>query len=256
MDRRIAAAPRIAASLARRRLGRWDAIVPFDSGRSRLVADLRTPLGLALYRYPGYWDSDFQVLDELRPGDVFLDCGANIGLFTLVAASRVGPAGHVVSFEPARAARDALTRNVGVSGHGNVTVLPYALSDTSGERSFVVMGSGGGLSSFAPAEPGEGEQVRVAVRTLDGAIPHDFWGRIRMVKLDIEGAEVQALRGASRLLSDERPVLLIEVEEPHLRRQGSSACELTALLSDHGYTGRPTAGPSPNHLFRPAGDER
>lgn len=248
---RFVAAPRIAASLARRRLGWCHPAVRFDSGRSRVVADLMTPLGLTLYRFPGFWDSDFEVLDDLRPGDAFIDCGANIGLFSLVAAARVGESGSVLAFEPVLETRRALLRNVAASAFTNVTVLPQALSNESGQASFVVMGNGGGLSSFAPADPDDGDTVAIPLVTLDEAIPPDMWGRIRMVKMDIEGAEVKALQGAERLLSDDRPSLLIEVEDLHLRRQGSSASELFALLAAAAYTGTPTPAPTPNYLFRP-----
>lgn len=251
MDKRLSSAHRIAASFVRRHVGSGLATVAFDSGRSKIVADLSTPLGLGLYRYPGYWDSDLDVLDELRAGDVFVDCGANIGLFTLVAADRVSDPGLVIAFEPAPSTRVALLRNIARSGHRNVTVLPHALSDAPGEVPFVVMGDSGGLSSFAPAAPLLGYQLQVPVTTLDIGIPAEAWGRIRLIKVDIEGAEVQALRGATRVLTEERPLLLIEVEDSHLRRQGSSAAELFALLTGAGYVGVPTPGPGPNYLFRP-----
>ena len=91
----------------RRRLpGLARVAVPYDSGRSRIIADLRTALGLGLYRYGGVTAPELALLrDRLGPGDTFVDGGANVGLFTLVAAARVGPAGRVISFEPAEHTR-------------------------------------------------------------------------------------------------------------------------------------------------------
>jgi len=115
------------------------------------------------------------------------------------------------------------------------------------------MGDSGGQSAFAPADPLLGYQLQVPVTTLDLSIPAEARGSIRLMKVDIEGAEVRALRGAKRLRAEDRPLLLIEVEDSHLRRQRSSATELFALLADAGYVGGPTPGPGPNYLFRPAG---
>lgn len=242
---------RIAASYARRHTGHSLVSVPFGHAGAQVMADLSTSMGLRLYRY-GLWDDLFEGLhNELSAGDVFIDCGANIGLFTIAAATLVGPTGQVVAFEPAPPAREALERNIDLNGFAQVTVLPYALAERPSTMPFLLMGDSGGLSSFCPECPADGRIVQVTVAALDAVIPVDCWGRIRLMKIDIEGAEVRAFQGADRLLTCERPVLIVEVEDEHLRRQGSSAAALYKLLDHYGYDAYHSNRPSPDVVFRP-----
>jgi FkbM family methyltransferase len=243
------AVPRVLLSLARLRLaGRLPKLAaPIVSFRhTQIVADLHTPLGLQLYRY-GLTDPDFDLLASLVwPGSVMIDCGANVGLFTIAACG--GGAGTVYAVEPAESTRLALQRNLDVAKLTNVVVLPYALGDESGVVEFTVMPGNGGLSSFAPAEPGEGTPEQVEVRRLDDVVPRECWPRVSVVKIDVEGAEALLLDGATELLNASHPAVLIEMEDEHLVRQGSSVQSVRARLRALGYEQRPGACP-PNELF-------
>lgn len=236
---------RIVQSLLRRRFGKTQVVVPFAG--TRIVADLETPLGLGFYRY-GYWDD---VLDEilavLRPGDTFIDGGANVGIMAIAAARKVGLSGRVIALEPATPARHALTRNVTLGGHSNVTILPYALGERAGMRPFVIMDKDPGLSSFSPEHPEDGTLTTVDVCTLDHLVATEHLDRVRLVKLDIEGAEVAALRGAHRLLDEGQADFIVENEPEHLRRQGVDEDDLFSLLGKYGYVPRPLN--HPNVLF-------
>lgn len=215
---------------------------------NRIVADLRVPHGLELYRY-GHTGADGDVefvAGLLRPGDAFIDCGANDGLFTVAGSRAVGPSGLVVAFEPAPRLRANLERNLALNALAQAAVLPHAVSDQPGEASFVVTPGGGGHSSFAPAI--EGETITVPTVALDAVLPLVGAKRVALVKMDVEGAEVAALRGAGTLLNEHRPLLFVEVEDAHLRRQRSSADELRQLLADHGYREADVSRP-PNVLF-------
>jgi FkbM family methyltransferase len=242
-------AVRVAKSLAYRHMpGRHEAIVRIDeSGPSRMVADLTTALGLRLYRY-GLIDPEMALVRRLlAPGDSFVDGGANVGLYTLLAAPVVGPTGRVIAFEPATATRGWLTRNVRLNGYDWVEVRSEALDATSSERSFVSrQGDAAGLSSFAPGHRGPSDRVETVVTiALDRALTETTRAKLALVKLDLEGAEVGALRGATELLREVGPDLLVEVEAEHLARNGSSAVELFDLLRAAGYS-----------FFRPAWGER
>lgn len=250
---------RIALSLLRLWLGRrWPGfltpIVRFQS--TQITADLTTSGGLSCYRY-GTRDRDRDLLAEfIGSGDIMIDGGANIGLFTIAASVRVGEAGRVYASEPAPTTRAALERNIKAAGSRNVVVISSALGATAGRAAFIVMPNGGGLSSFAPENPSEGLEVVVDVSRLDDLIPREDWLRVRLVKLDLEGGEVSALGGAQGIISTAHPVLLLEVEDGHLRRQGSSASELRGLLSDMGYSPAAGAG-NPNELYiHPNGVDR
>ncbi len=144
---------RVATSLIRRSIpGLRGPAVKYDEGRSRIVADLSTPLGLELYRYGERVDPDLDLLRcLLRPGDVCVDGGANVGLFTLVAAAKVGPTGKVVAFEPAPKTHVALRANVELNGFSWVERREEALDDCAGERDLISFEAAvSGLSSFRP----------------------------------------------------------------------------------------------------------
>lgn len=202
--------------------------------------DLSTALGLGLYRY-GLRDADLELAGKLLgPGDVFVDGGANVGLYAIVAGVRVGPSGKVIAFEPASRTRQILGDNVTLNGFHWVVVRPEALGDSTGTATMVTFaGDGAGLSSFAPESTLDGTPESVLVARLDDVIT-EILGRpdhphLKLIKLDLEGSEVRALRGAGRLLSSARPDLLIEVEPRHLERQGDSAGALLDLLRSNGY---------------------
>jgi FkbM family methyltransferase len=210
---------------------------PYDGGRSRILVDPKTHLGYVLALY-GQWDPDVALVGRLlSAGDLFLDGGAHVGLFTLVAASRVGPTGGVLAFEPAEPTRRLLAGNVALNRFEWVEVRAEALGDEEGAREFVEFtGAAWGHSSFAPPSGLDaGNRTRVAVTTLDRVTAALDRARVRLVKLDVEGAEGAALRGARELLAAARPDLLIEVEPEHLERQGTSAAELERLLEPYGY---------------------
>jgi FkbM family methyltransferase len=233
--------------------------VPFGS-EAHVIADLTTPLGLALYRYRSYNDPDLELIRvRLSAGDVFVDGGANIGLFSLIAAHCVGVDGHVYALEPAPRTRMSLCRNIGASGFTQVTVLPYALSDRWGSSQFSVMPHGGGTSSLSDEGAKQTEDrcagaqiVTVLTGRLDDIVPQVLWDRLTLIKLDVEGAEVSSLRGAQALLRFARPALLVEVVDEHLRTQGSSERELQDLLTDLGYRALPGAAATPNVLYLPS----
>lgn len=236
-ERPVTTAVRVTKSLVRRAIPPLRRpSVPYDGGRSQIHADLGTALGLGLYRYGAPRDPDLALLRLLlRPGDVAVDGGANIGLFTLVAAACVGPSGKVIAFEPVAATRDALLANVQLNGFGWVDVRSEALDAQRGERELVAFGeNAAGLSSFRPESTAGGHVERVPTTTLDDAVGA-YRGRVRVLKIDLEGAEYDALRGAHQLLVESGPELIVEVEPKHLARAGSSADAIAALLREQGY---------------------
>lgn len=150
--------------------------------------------------------------EHVQAGDVIWDVGANIGFFTLLCARLAGPAGQIVAIDPLPANTRALRSNVKLNGLGNVEVVEIAASDHSGSDALHVFEE----STWAKLDTvettfqkGRGDQsITVALATLDSLLE----GRAAptFVKIDIEGAEVAALRGARRLLLETRPTLVVE----------------------------------------------
>ncbi len=260
-SRPLETAFRCGVSLLLRRIPRLrQPLVPYDCGRSRIVADLGTALGLGLYRYGDSVDADIALVGRLlQQGDVFVDAGAHVGLFTLVAAARVGRHGAVIAFEPGPWARTILTRNIRVNAFDWVRVVPAALAEKNGLGEFAVYGGdAAALSSFAPPEELSGGCIRqVPTVTLDIALTGKERARLKLVKFDLEGAEVRALQGAGMVLREPGPDFLVEVSADNLGRQGATVEQLAAVFRAAGYQPfltelqageRLTLYPAPNDL--------
>lgn len=178
------------------------------------------------------------VRQALAPGAVFLDVGANHGLFTVLAAERVGAAGHVYAFEPSPREAASLRRNLALNQCTNVTVVEQAVSDRTGQARLAVAGDGG-LNALAqnthPEQVVEAWQA-VSTITLDDYLAGAGEPRVDLLKIDVEGAEALVLRGAERLLRRAQPpVLLCEFCDVTAAGFGSSGRELYALLTSYGY---------------------
>jgi FkbM family methyltransferase len=148
---------------------------------------------------------------RLRPGMVFYDLGANIGLFTLLAARLVGGKGKVFSFEPDPLVAARLRRNVERNQFSNVTVVEAGVWSSSGKVDFVTADSSSpdrGVGRFV-TEAGGPSVTPIPCEALDdftqGAPPPNA------IKCDVEGAEVEALRGAERLLRTHHPWIICEM---------------------------------------------
>jgi FkbM family methyltransferase len=149
---------------------------------------------------------------------------------------QVGPSGKVIAFEPAREVRLRLTQNVALNRLVQVEIVPFALSSAPGEATFRTFDlAGAGLNHLGPSD-GEGGRVEsVTLTTLDAALGPTDRRHLRLVKLDLEGAEHAALLGATEILRDVRPHMIIEIEASHLARLGSTVRDIADLLRAHGY---------------------
>lgn len=147
------------------------------------------------------------LLPYLLPGSVVVDVGANIGYYTLLAATRVGPTGTVIAFEPSRENCALLQRSLVANRLANVVLVPFAVADLDGAVSYGMDDSNGRIA--LDERP---ELRRVRAVTLDRALAHE--PRVDVVKVDIEGAEGRALRGMRGLLQRHRPVVCAEFT-PH-----------------------------------------
>ena len=221
----------VAGAVRRRVLGRRSARVELGRRGVFVDADLDTAIGLHLYRH-GWCDEAADAVEHLvARGAVVVDGGANVGAFALVAASVVGPEGRVHAIEAAPATAALLRRSVAANPAYTIEVHEAALAETEGALDLTTYEAGSGSASLAPSDGGQ--IVRVRATTLDAVTAG--LDRVDLVKLDVEGAELRALRGAARLLAAHRPILLLELEPGHLAQQGASVAELETLLTEAGY---------------------
>lgn len=156
----------------------------------------------------------------LEPGMGVADVGANIGLLTVAAARRVGPAGKVFAFEPEDEPRECLARTLHLNGLAWVDLSASAVGRQKGRLTFHVSPILGHSSLYAlPAEEGEAREVRVEVARLDDVVAKSQ--RLDVVKIDVEGAELDVLAGMGRLLKANPDIALIAEYGPsHLKRVG------------------------------------
>jgi FkbM family methyltransferase len=168
-----------------------------------------------------------------------LDLGAHHGLYTLLASKRVGSRGKVIAFEPSPRERRALLLHLILNRCGNVKVEGLAVGNEDTEADlFVVEGTQTGCNSLKPPDVLSGTfPKRVRVVRIDGWLEKQKYGQIDFVKLDVEGAELEALKGASRLLERvPRPVILAEVQNVRTAAWGYRAKDILVHLNDKGYT--------------------
>jgi hypothetical protein len=173
------------------------------------------------------------MLANLHSDDVLYDVGANVGMVALHAAKKC----RTIAFEPDPSFRSRLEANMALNPGGRLTVEPVAVSDHDDTVELFTNGAGGNSPSLAHHEGVEG-RVSVTARSLDSLLAEGSLPKPTVIKMDIEGAEILALRGATKLLQGpDRPrALFIEVHDTLLPDFGSTPEEVHAVLEEFGYT--------------------
>ena len=166
---------------------------------------------------------------HLGPGGVFFDVGANVGFFTLLGARLAGDGGRVFSFEPVPANAASIRAHVAVNGFSHVKVLELALGDRDGEETMSVPDdpSWAFLEHRAPDRL-TARKVAVRVATVDTLVAGGRVPAPAVVKLDVEGAESEVLRGMEQTLREHGPALVAEMHDGN--------AEFVALAESLGYS--------------------
>jgi FkbM family methyltransferase len=172
---------------------------------------------------------------SVSKGDVVLDIGAHFGEYAVLLGAAVGPSGRVISFEPDKAARDVLGRNLRLNGfEERVTVEPYAVFDSAGRHDFFSRNADGmsalvreGLGTNAHADDVESTTIDTVI--LDEHLRARNIGVPALAKIDIEGAEINALRGAPTLLRTVK-VIVCELHPYAWGEFGTDYSELLQLV--------------------------
>ena len=210
-----------------------------------MLVDPQTMMGRVL-TVSGEWEPHVTAafLGRLAAGDVCVDVGAHIGYYTLLAAGAVGPAGSVYALEPSARVFETLTTNLALNECDNVSALRLAAGSEAGEAVlFEAPGPSPLTSSLSPRmlEAPHGGRAQefvpkqVSVAPLDGVVPADVHARVRVVKIDVEGYEVEVLRGMERLLSTGGPIAVFVETSPEWANEDPAAF-LTDLCRRHGLS--------------------
>jgi len=262
---RLSAHPRIVASMLRvigrlpgRRLraaARRDVSQPLlrriatqldvPVSRFRMRVDTADAMGRVL-AVEGVWEPHVTAVFHARlsRGDVCVDVGANVGYYTLLAAELVGPEGHVYALEPAPRTHAALVANIELNGYANVTALCTAAGEAPGEA--VLDGSAQSVRAAIRRTNDDATGFRVPVQPVSSLVPAADVRRLRLIKIDVEGYELQVLRGVEPLLEQgARPAVLVELHAGH----GQDAAMLLLELSRE-YRLKPNVVTDDNGVLR------
>jgi FkbM family methyltransferase len=204
---------------------------------ARVLCDLTDSVQRSIF-YTGTYEPTLTALieAEIQPGDVFLDIGANVGHYSLLAAKKLGATGHVHAIEASRQTADLLRETVRRSKLGRtITVHQVAASDRSGQMVLATPADSTsymGMRYLAP-EGGAGEVVEVVrVDEYLSVAP-------TVVKVDVEGADLRALVGMERIFRECPPrCLFVEAIDEQLARFGDSTAAMLGYMSGMGYSSR------------------
>lgn len=209
------------------RLHFWWSYIPKDFHENRTLCE--------------YWGDDRGPLrfvwEFLEPGMVFFDVGAFHGIFSILAGMKLSSRGQVVAFEPSVRERRRFELHIRMNGLRSIQLEPYAASSRTDDLTFfTVARSFGMMNSLKPPE------VQVSVReivveavSLDEYVATRHTERIDLLKIDIEGGELEAFRGARRLFESIRPILICEVLDWVTRPWGYAAREIVDHLRRRDY---------------------
>jgi FkbM family methyltransferase len=232
--------------------GRWPALsVLRDDPKCRawlgsLENPTRTRQGFRIFTLPGDLTSDWIKLfgqheigteaflrDRLQPGSTFLDIGANVGYFSLLAAAS---GARVIAFEPQPAVAALLERSVEYNQQGGVIrVEAIALSNASAEMKMTSCPGNSGHARLTALAPTDDGSAGVPVMALDEWLRQNPTGRVSACKIDTEGSEFNVLQGMTGLLERDGPAIVVEVIDEFLAAYDSSGALVLGLLEAHGY---------------------
>jgi FkbM family methyltransferase len=232
--------------LARRNLGKH-----FAKGGRPVVLTDEYDMRFVLYPWEldavdellskSFYKPDFRAISKLlNPGNTAVDVGANVGAHSIMMGRRVGKGGRVIAFEPIPATASLMRENLALNRMENVQLFEAAISDTQGsiemnvfDQRYSAWNSRGStiFDGIAPVET-----VRVPAESLDEKMRVCAVERITFLKIDVEGYELEALRGATRILAAGAvDYLCFEVSQIPLKASGHEAGEVFELLASLDY---------------------
>lgn len=232
------------AEMVRRHAARVAPFEPFIIndfwGGFKFKCYVQEHMGGQIFFRGSYSGDQLKLLETLlHPDAVFVDVGANQGEFSVMAASR---ASRVISFEPVDEYRRRLEDNIALNGFRNVHIMPFALGDV--EKDLPIYDAPGmftdgtrheGLPTLYASEKRPNVRETVRVRRLDDVLAELAVNRVDVMKLDIEGAEWSALRGAEKTLARFRPVLILEIARETCQSAGYEAEDFARWIISQGY---------------------
>lgn len=218
-----------------------------NMGSLRYELDLRNDVDRSIFFHLTEGEVK-ELVEQVQPGDCVFDVGANIGMATIPLAHATGPEGRVFAFEPDNGNLARLRQNCRLNAFENrVVIMPHAVSDHIGEAFFFPSPpEHSGWGSLAKYDDIAQDPVRVELTTVDEVVRRHKVQGIALMKIDVEGAEGEVLKGAVETLKKQViRCLAMEINGGRLAEREILACELFHPLLEAGYE---PAGPEADHV--------
>lgn len=193
---------------------------------------------LSRLMYEGFEKEETDYLfSVLNKGDIFVDIGANVGLFSLIASRIVGDNGKVISFEPSPITFSRLVENIKLNDLKNIDTRNIGLSNVNDELTFYISKNGyDAWNSFAPSQDNKLEgAIQVSVSTLDAELENIEKSKIKLIKMDVEGWEKFVLKGGSDFFVNYNPIVMVEFTEENTFNAGYPVHDIYDIMKDFGY---------------------
>jgi FkbM family methyltransferase len=174
----------------------------------------------------------------LAAGDTFIDVGANFGTFSLLASRLVGSSGQVFAVEPQPSLAEMIGQSLSMSGADNCVVVPVACGSKSGTMQLLIPHHDSGRAGFFTAFSGRTRHQRLDVNVipLDDLLPSTLHSERVLLKIDVEGSELDVIEGARRLIGARRPAIMVELNPWSASAAGRGTGDLLRLLMALGYS--------------------
>lgn len=231
----------------KKKLSEWSNMIRLEESATVITSDkiyynLHKDDLLSSVIYAGNfeWAEKEWLKSFLKPGMTFYDIGTNIGFYSLIAAKIVGPTGKVYSLEPSSLTYQRLNDNIELNSSLKTIITTYeiAASDKISETQMYVSKNDfhAWNSMTEPHNSSDFHAETIKTATIDNLYKTEKWNPPHLIKIDIEGWEEFALKGATEILTEHHPAILIEFTREHLERTGSSYNNLINQLKSIGYT--------------------
>jgi FkbM family methyltransferase len=178
----------------------------------------------------------------LKPGDVFYDIGANVGFFTVIGAKLVGSAGQVYAFEPEPRNAETLRHNIQINHFTQVTAIEKAVSCTTGQEKLKLADyCGGHALASVDTQIDYNNTLTVKTVSIDSFVEQAKIKPPNFVKIDVEGAEIDVLKGMIQTIHKYQPTIIYEVDDKQQNIFLDKKKAIDSLLLAQGYQIRPLA---------------
>jgi FkbM family methyltransferase len=224
-----------------KKLGQWadknkDSDFLSSSNGAKMLLNLNDAVQRHIFIYGYYEPVETKFwLHYSKKQNVIFDIGANVGYYSLIAATQL-PKGRIFAFEPITKTYNRAKKNIELNKFTNIELNQLAMSATNGQLSLNIGNvHNWGMSSINTHDHLSGETQVVTCKTVDSFIRDKNLQELNLVKIDVEGSEMEVLKGMQTTLQTLKPTLLVEVLNETLKKTGFSALDVYSYLWDNGY---------------------